>query len=149
LRTAKDHPSRGIPYAAFSIAPAICEVFGDDREIRFGTRRGVVLRVLRNLRLVDLDAGAMSNGIISAIGSVPSRRLTQAWSRYYYVDAISKFENADGLYYRGAHNAGLCVALYERARGALVADDDRLLSAPLFEGDILKAANDHGLTIFR
>ncbi len=91
----------------------------------------------------------MSNGIISAIGSVPSRRLTQAWSRYYYVDAISKFENADGLYYRGAHNAGLCVALYERARGALVADDDRLLSAPLFEGDILKAANDHGLTIFR
>jgi hypothetical protein len=130
----------------FAIAPAICEVFGDDREIRFGTRCGVVLELLRNLRLVDLDAGAMSNGTISAIGSVVSRRLTQAWSRYYYASA--QFGFADGLYYRGAHNAGHCVALYERARDALRVHDDRLLSDPLFEGDILKAASKHGLTIF-
>lgn len=60
-----------------------------------------------------------------------------------------EFDYADGLYYRGAHNAQHCVALYERARDALVVDGDRLLSNPLFEGDILTTADQYGLTIFR
>ena len=91
----------------------------------YEARANVILRVLRNLRLVDLDTGALSNGTLSAIGSAPSRRLTQAWSRYYSLNA--QFEYADGLYYRSAHNVRLCVALYERARDALVVDDVRLL----------------------
>lgn len=89
----------------------------------------------------------MRNGTLSAVGSVVSRRLSQAWSRYYYADP--QFKQPDGLYYRGAHNAEHCVALYERARDALVVDDDRLLSDPLYEGDILTTADAYGLTIFR
>lgn len=143
---ATEHHTRGILYAAFQIAPAICEVFGEDRQIVYGTRRGVTLEVLRELRLVDLDDGAMSNGTLSAIGAIESRATTQSWSRYFYDESL--FQNADGLYYRGAHNAGLCVALYERARDALSPADDRLLSDAKFEGDILSTADKYGLTIF-
>jgi hypothetical protein len=84
--------------------------------------------------LLDLrDDGAMRAGSVTAIGKVADRPLSQEWSCYFYEHS-THYLAVDGLIWYGAHNDEECVALYERARDAIVSptgaslllDDPRL-----------------------
>lgn len=144
---AADHRIRGIWYGAFQPAACIVEIFGDNREIRVAPYMAARVRVDRDLTLLDLDDGAMANGTYSSIGSWRGRRATQAWSSYFYRKH-EVYGYIDGLYYRSAHNSGLCVALYERCSGALSALETFPLGDPRFAFEIADAQLRYGLTLF-
>jgi hypothetical protein len=146
-RNAADHPTRGIWYGAFEPAACIVEVFGDDREIRLTPYMAAIVRVLRELKLLDLDDGAMTNGTYAALSSDRSRRLTQAWGKYFY-ETEALYGRVDGLYYRSAHNAGLCVALYERSFGAIDSVSTVPLGAPSLAFEVADAQRRYGMTLF-
>jgi hypothetical protein len=140
-------PIRGIWYGALKLAAAIVEVFGDDREIRLKPYRAAVLRVLRPFGLLDLDDGAMTNGTYAALSSSRNRRLTQAWSQYFYQRG-DVYGLVDGLYYRSVHNAGLCVARYERSVDALLCVRSMPLSDSNLAFEVAEAQRRYGLTLF-
>lgn len=144
---ATEDPIRGIWYGAFQPAASIVEIFGDDREIRLKPYYAAIIRVLRPLKLLDLDDGAMANGTYSALSSVRNRRLTQAWGKYFY-EAEGVYGRVDGLYYRGAHNAGLCVGLYERSIDAILCVRTMPLDDPSLVFEIADAQRRYGLTLF-
>lgn len=141
-----NHAGRGIWYGAYQPAASLVEVFGDKREIRLWPSWVTIVNVLRDLTLIDLDGGAMANGTYAAIGSSRGRRLTQRWSSFFYRNT-GVYGFADGIYYRSAHNAGLCVALYERARDALHVIDSFSLSDPRFAFEIADAQYRYGMTL--
>ena len=143
---AADHPRRAIWYGAFAFAACVAEVFGDDREIRLNPYMVARVRVLRHLKLLDLDDGAMSNGTFAALASSRNRRLTQAWSSYFYE--ANAYGRVDGLYYRSAHNSGPCVALYERSADALTLLDALNLEDPVFRFEIAVAQRRYGMSLF-
>ena len=141
------HATRGIWYGAFTPAACIVEVFGDDREIRLLPYQAATIRVLRTLKLLDLDGGAMTNGTYAALANTHSRRLTQAWSKYFY-DTGSTYGQVDGLYYRSAHNSGLCVALYERSVNAVASVVTMPLGDPSLAYEVADAQSRYGMTLF-
>ncbi len=113
-----DNPARGIYYAGFSLSCCVVETFSETGLIECGDYVAAQTHLTRRLRLLDLRGnGAMRAGSIAALTSVPSRRLSQAWSRFFYETPI--FKNPDGLLYHNAHNGEESVALYERAADAL------------------------------
>jgi hypothetical protein len=63
--------------------------------------------------LLDLTGdGAMKIGALTTLGSGNEpRRLTQRWARAIYEDAPA----ASGVRYRGAHQGGIAVAIWDRA----------------------------------
>jgi hypothetical protein len=144
---AAEDPIRGIWYGGFQPAASIVETFGDDREIRLKPYHAAIIKVLRPLKLLDLDDGAMANGTYTALSSARTRRLTQAWGKYFY-EAESVYGRVDGLYYRGAHNAGLCVALYERSVDAILCVRTMPLDDPSLVFEIADAQRRYGLTLF-
>gem|GEM_PF-4859002 len=89
----------------------------------------------------------MANGTYAAVSSVRNRRLTQAWGKYFY-EAEDVYGRVDGLYYRGAHNAGLCVALYERSIDAILCVRTVPLGDPSLAFEIADAQRRYGLTLF-
>lgn len=141
------HPVRGIWYGSFQPAAAIVETFGDEREIRLEPYHAAIVEVLRQLRLLDLDDGAMTNGTYAGLSSAPSRRLTQAWGKYFY-DAENVYGRVDGLYYKNGHNAGPCVALYERSADAIACTRSVPLGDPSLHFEIADAQRRYGLTLF-
>ena len=117
-REAAPDPERAVYYAAPTISSCLVEMFGDDRLLDFGERRLAVVRLTRDIRLLDLrGASAMRAGSITALAKAPDHRIAQAWSRYFYAEAV--YQKADGLLYQNAHNDEEALALYERAIDAL------------------------------
>jgi hypothetical protein len=85
------------------------------------------------VELLDLTGdGAMAIGGVGTLGSGNEpRRLTQRWARAIYED----LPNLAGVLYRGAHQGGTSVAVWERA-GELqtrpgIPADGQALSGPL------------------
>lgn len=113
-----DNPARGIYYAGFTLSCCVVETFGETGVIECGDYFAARTGLKRRVRLLDLRGnGAMRAGSIAALMSVPTRRLSQVWSRYFYASPL--FKNMDGLLYTNAHNEEESVALYERAADAL------------------------------
>ena len=54
------------------------------------------------------------------------RRLTQAWSRYFYENS-DLYGNIEGLIFNNAHDGQIAIALYERAFPKLLSADVSVL----------------------
>lgn len=91
-------------------------------------------------------AGAMKAGSGAALSSIPDRKLSQAWSRYFY-DNCDLYGEIDGIIFSNAHNQDTAIALYERAEPKLQAA--RIQSIPLaaesLQHLIAECALDNGL----
>lgn len=113
------HGTRGVYYAAPSLACCIVEVFGDIGLIEITDQQLITTRIGRPVRLLDLRRrAAMRAGTVVAVTSVHDRLLTQAWSRWFY-ERSDLYGMLDGLLYPSAHNGADAVALYERAEDAI------------------------------
>lgn len=143
---------RGVLYASVKVASAaFAEAFQDTQVIAVqGERRRRLagFRLAAELRLLDLTGSwPLMAGGNQAINS-GSRRRARQWSRIIY----EVFPRLDGLYYPSSLNGKWrCVALFERAAGALpkspelnrALDDEALLRI------VLRAARDSGYTLGR
>jgi len=110
--------TRGIIYAAETLAGALAEIYGDTAGGPTNGYRYCALEPIRSLSLLDLrDNGAFAAGTILAVSST-SHPLAQEWSRYFY-DNVAVYGEVDGIIYPNAHNGALAVALYERADAGL------------------------------
>lgn len=140
--TPNDDPDRGITYTAFTLSGCLIEVFGDSGEIDYGDCEVALLKLKRDLHLLDLRGpGAMRAGANAAIGKTADRPLSQAWSRYFY-DCSIIFGAIDGLVWYNAHNDEEAIALYERAANALscAADNVIRLDDPALRPAVLNVA---------
>jgi hypothetical protein len=111
----EDPQGRGVLYLAGDLGTALAEAFSGqapDVSICSRTRAGWVTPTA-DLRLLELaDDGAMAIGAVGTIatGAEPRRR-TQRWARRIY----EQYPHLDGIHYRGAHQGGESIALWERA----------------------------------
>ena len=114
-------------YAARALSSCIVEVFGDTRIVEFGEWHVASPSLNRSLTLLDLRGnGSMQVGSVAALSKIADYPIAQAWSRYFY-DNPAIFRRLDGLLYLNAHNDAEALALYERASGALVCPEDRII----------------------
>lgn len=143
-----DDPDRGIYYAALTLSCCLVEVFGDTRLIDRPQVHVALPTLTRDLRLLDLrGAAAMRAGTVAALSGEGDRVLTQAWSRHFYEEV--SLQRCDGLIYRGAHNAEVAFALYERARDGLECPAGQAVSLaePLLRPELLRIALRHGMDV--
>lgn len=143
-----DDPDRGVYYAAETLSCCLVEVFGDTRLIDRPHLRVAMPTLTRDLRLLDLrGAAAMRAGTIAALSGEGDRALTQSWSRYFYEEPA--LLPCDGLMFRGAHNAEVAFALYERARDGLECPASQVinLSDPLLRPELLRIALLHAMDV--
>jgi hypothetical protein len=139
-------PDRGIWYSCHEdLACAIVEVCTTLGVVEIDVWRIARPSVQRDLQLLDLRAaGASAAGCDPSIATNPSRGWTCEWSRYFYED--SAFDGIDGLLYEGQFSHGNCVALYERAEGALLCDDCGVPAMALVD-QVIEIADRHGLEV--
>lgn len=140
---------RGIYYAAFTLSSCLVEVFGDYRLIEVKEYAVASVKIVRDLQLLDLrGSAAMLNGSVAGLSSIPNRRLTQQWSRYFYEQS-EIYGNIDGLIYSNAHNGEDALALYERARNGLSCGEEEVmrLDNRLLRGNIRAIAANNGLIV--
>lgn len=106
---------RGVNYVAVDLACALAEAFPEQwPEVAICPgRRAVLVAPAGPVPLLDLAGdGALKIGAVGTLGSGnESRRLTQRWGRAIYEDLPS----LAGIRYRGAHQGGLAIAIWERA----------------------------------
>ncbi len=141
--------SRSIYYAAFTLSCCVVEVFGDQRTIEVGSYCAASVKLVRDLKLLDLrGSAAMLNGTVVGLSSIPDRALTQEWSRYFY-DSPDIYTYVDGIIYPNAHNGEESLALYERAKDGLYCSsrDVMPLSHKLLRADIRRIAQENGLVV--
>ena len=70
----------------------------------------------------------MKAGTVSAIAKTAQRKLSQAWSCYFY-EHPELYSEIEGLIFSNAHNDEDAIALYERAKPNL--DSSKILTLPL------------------
>ena len=95
---------------------------GDSKIVEFKDYEVAIAIIKQPLILLDIrDKGAMAAGLVSALGSVADRSISQAWSRYFY-DQTEIYQEVHGIVYNNAHNgekampsASFAIALYERS----------------------------------
>jgi hypothetical protein len=122
---------RGIYYGAPTLACCVGEVFADRGFVQISDEWLAVIRIGRDIRLLDLRrGGATRAGTVHAISSVRDRALTQAWSRFFY-EHPALYGLVDGVLYPAAHNGADAVALYERAADALTPPAAEVQVGPL------------------
>jgi hypothetical protein len=132
-----------------ALAGSVIEVFADGGEIRPGDRRVARIRAARPLTLLDLRRnGAMRAGTMAALAMDGDCRTTQAWGRYFY-EQVGVYGAVDGLVYHNAHNEIVALALYERARDALLAPmrEPPRLDHPDLLPRLYEIGRDHGLPV--
>jgi hypothetical protein len=137
-----DNPERGIYYAGLTLSCCIAETFGDIGVIETGEMRVASPITTRPLKLLDLRGqGAMRAGTVSGIASVPSRRLSQRWSVYFYDNAV--YGDVDGLIYPNVYSGEEYLALYERAQDALHCEETDImrLGSPALRAYLLDLAD--------
>ncbi|WP_019505952.1 RES family NAD+ phosphorylase [Pleurocapsa sp. PCC 7319] len=118
---------RGIIYAGFNLSCCLIEVFGDDEAIKIQKQQIAFITLKQSLRLLDLrDSGAWNAGSVVAMASDGRRKLTQAWSRYFYENS-DLYGNIEGLIFNNAHDGKPAIALYERAASKLLSADVSVL----------------------
>jgi hypothetical protein len=131
-RTPSNDPDRAVYYAAWSddlseaLSSCLVEVFGDKGIVELGSFHVAMPRIVRTVRLLDLQGrGAMRAGTVAAIAKCDHRQ-SQPWSRYFF-ETESTYGAVDGLIYRNAHNDEPAVMLYERGQTALICHDDAVV----------------------
>ena len=114
-RPREDPEGRGVLYLAGDLAAALAEAFPDQWpqvDICPNARAGW-LRPGGPTTLLDLTGnGALAIGAVGTVawGDEPRRR-TQRWGRRIY----EQYTHLDGIFYRGAHQGGDSLALWDRA----------------------------------
>jgi hypothetical protein len=104
--------------------------------------------VTRSLRLLDLcSTGAMRAGSVSALCATADRKLSQAWSRYFFEDPV--FRQCDGIRYHSAYNNEKAFVLFERAANGLSCPPGIVLSLmePGLRSEIVRIALIHNMSI--
>ena len=118
---------RGIIYAGLNLSCCLIEVFGDDEVIKIQQQQIAYITLKQSLKLLDLrDSGAWNSGSVTAMVADGRRRLTQAWSRYFYENP-DLYGNIEGLIFNNAHDGQAAIALYERAASKLLSADISIL----------------------
>lgn len=111
---------RGIIYAGLNLSCCLIEVFGDDETIKIQQQQIAFITLKQSIRLLDLrDSGAWDVGSVKAMTSDGRRKLTQAWSRYFYENS-DLYGKIEGLVFNNAHDGQAALALYERASPKLL-----------------------------
>ncbi|MEL6442286.1 MAG: RES family NAD+ phosphorylase [Cyanobacteria bacterium J06621_8] len=118
---------RGIIYAGLSLSCCLIEVFGDDEVIKIQKQQIAYITLKQSLKLLDLrDSGAWNAASVAAMAVDGRRKLTQAWSRYFYENP-DLYGNIEGLVFNNAHDGKPAIALYERATSKLLSADVSVL----------------------
>lgn len=133
---------RGIIYAGLSLSCCLIEVFGDDEIIRIRQQQIAYITLKQGLKLLDLrDSGAWDAGSVASMAVDGRRKITQAWSRYFY-DHPDLYDYIDGLIFNNAHNGEETLALYERSELKLSSAGISILnlSEPALRENILAIA---------
>jgi len=151
-RTADSGPTldteRGVYYGGFTLSCCIVEVFGDTGFIDCGAWHIAMPLLTRDVRMLDLrGSGAMRAGSAAALGKGPEHRLSQEWSRHFYVAA--EYGQPEGLLWYNAHNDEEALALYERAEDALDCPPERIirLDEPLLRPTLEQIAEANHLVL--
>lgn len=119
---------RGIIYAGLSLSCCLIEIFGDDETIKIQQQKIAYITLKQSLKLLDLrEFGAWDAGSVSAMAVDGRRKLTQAWSRYFYENP-DLYGDLDGLIFNNAHDGQAAIALYERAAPKLLSADISILN---------------------
>jgi hypothetical protein len=145
----KVNKERGIIYAGFSLSCCLIEIFGDDGIIKIQQQQIAYITLKQTLKLLDLrKSGAWDAGSVAAMAVDGRRKLTQAWSRYFYENP-DLYGNIDGLIFNNAHDASGAIALYERATPQLSSADISILdlNEPAIRESILAIANRMNLLV--
>ena len=140
---------RGIIYAGFSLYCCLIEVFGDDELIKLRQQQIAYITLKQSLNLLDLrNSGAWNAGSTASMAVDGRRKLTQAWSRYFYENP-NLYGEIDGLIFNNAHNGEEAIALYERAVKQLSSASISTLNLnePTMRESILKVANQLNLLV--
>ena len=118
---------RGIIYAGLSLSCCLVEIFGDDETIKIQKQQIAFITLKKSLILLDLrESGAWNAGSVAAMAVDGRRKLTQAWSRYFYENP-DLYGNIEGLIFNNAHDGQAATALYERAASKLLSADVSVL----------------------
>ena len=118
---------RGIIYAGFNLSCCLIEIFGDDDTIKIQQQKIAYITLKQSLKLLNLrESGAWDAGSVSAMAVDGRRKLTQAWSRYFYENP-DLYGDLDGLIFSNAHDSKPAIALYERAASKLLSADVSVL----------------------
>lgn len=140
---------RGIIYAGFSLSCCLIEVFGDDEVIKIKQQKIAYITLKESLKLLDLrSSGTWDAGSVAAMVVDGRRRVTQAWSRYFYENS-NLYGNVDGLIFNNAHDGQEAIALYERAKTQLLSADIEVLELnhPAIKESLIAIANPLNLLI--
>ena len=134
---------RGIIYAGLNLSCCLIEVFGDDEAIKIQQQQIAYITLKQSLKLLDLrESGAWDAGTVVAMAVDGRRKLTQAWSRYFYENP-DLYGNIEGLIFNNAHDGQPAIALYERAIPQLSSADILTLNLnePAIRESIFAIAN--------
>jgi hypothetical protein len=134
---------RGIIYAGFSLSCCLIEIFGDDETIKIQQYQIAYITLKQSLKLLDLrDSRAWDAGSVVAMTVDGRRKLTQAWSRYFYENP-DLYDYIDGLIFNNAHDGQPSVALYERTIPQLSSADISTLNLnePAIRESLLAISN--------
>ena len=152
--------NRGIIYAGLNLSCCLIEVFGDDETIKIQQQQIAFITLKQSLKLLDLREFRVWNaGSVTAMTSDGRRKLTQAWSRYFYENP-DLYGDLEGLIFSNAARSEaspVCkaddgavaphgqaaIALYERASPQLLSADLSVLdlSEPTIRETVLAIAN--------
>ena len=140
---------RGIIYAGLSLSCCLIEIFGDDETIKIQQQKIAYITLKQSLKLLDLrESGAWDAGSVAAMAVDGRRKLTQAWSRYFYENP-DLYRNIEGLIFNNAHDGQMAIALYERAASKLLSADVSVLdlNEPTIRETVLAIATKLNLLI--
>ena len=140
---------RGIIYAGLSLSCCLIEIFGDDETIKIQQQKIAYITLKQSLKLLDLrESGAWDAGSVAAMAVDGRRKLTQAWSRYFYENP-DLYRNIEGLIFNNAHDGQMAIALYERAASKLLSADVSVLdlNEPTIRETVLALATKLNLLI--
>lgn len=134
---------RGIIYVGLNLSCCLIEVFGDDETIKIKQQQIAYITLKQGLKLLDLrNSGGWDAGSVAAMASDGRRRLTQAWSCYFYENT-NLYGKLDGLIFNNAHDSAEAIVLYERASSQLSSAEILILNLndPAIREPILAIAN--------
>ena len=140
---------RGIIYAGLSMSCCLIEVFGDHEVIKINRQQIAYITLKQSLKLLDLrGSGAWNAGGTAAMAVDSRRRLTQAWSRYFYQEK-DLYGDIEGIIFNNAHDSQAALALYERAANQLSSASISILNLnePAMRESILKVSNQLNLLV--